>query len=256
MRHMLLRLGVQRLVRSAGSLRWIRGRGHARPSSFGSSRDRNMGQRDRHQTRRKILEGVGRLLARSGFRELGINAIAREAGVDKVLIYRYFGGIPELLRAFAEESDFWPGLQELALDAGESRVETTPAERAKFALVAFFRALRNRPVTQEIMRWELLERNELTDALAQYREEQSAAFLQPFDGSKEIDIRAAASVIAAGLTYLVLRSKTTDIYNGLHLDSAEDWERIERAAGFLVDAAFIAERPTNPARQLKRARKK
>lgn len=215
-----------------------------------------MAQRDRQQTKGKILNAVGRLLARSGFRELGINAIAREAGVDKVLIYRYFGGIPELLRAFAEESDFWPGMQEIAPDAGEPRVETTLAERAKSALVAFCRALRSRPLTQEIMRWELLERSELTDALARYREEQSASYFPPFDGPKEIDIRAVGSVIAAGLTYLVLRSKTADVYNGLHLDSPEDWSRIERAAGFLVDAAFLAEGPTKSAPRLKRTRQK
>ena len=71
-------------------------------------------QKDREQTRARILQAVGRLLAESGFRELGVNAIAREAGVDKVLIYRYFGGMPELLRTFAEEGDFWPQLSELA----------------------------------------------------------------------------------------------------------------------------------------------
>jgi hypothetical protein len=43
-----------------------------------------------------------------------------------------------------------------------------------------------------------------------------------------------------GLTYLVLRSKTADVYNGLQLASEEDWSRIERAAGFLVDAALAA----------------
>lgn len=197
-------------------------------------------QRDRKQTRRKILEAVGRLLARSGFRELGVNAIAREAGIDKVLIYRYFGGIPELLAAFAEETDFWPGLQELAQDFGPREVPATAAERAKFALAAFGRALRSRPLTQEIMRWELLDRNELTDALAHYREEQSSALLASFDESTDIDSRAIGSLIAAGMTYLILRSKTADTYNGLDLNSEQDWARVERAAGFLVDAAFVA----------------
>jgi len=44
------------------------------------------------------------------------------------------------------------------------------------------------------------------------------------------------------LTYLILRSKTADVYNGLHLDSEEDWARIERAAGFLVEASFNQQR--------------
>ncbi len=195
-------------------------------------------QRNRKQTRAGILDAVGRLLAQSGFKELGINSIAREAGVDKVLIYRYFGGLPELLKAFAEETDFWPDLPELMREAGPSPAQMTANERAKLLVVAFGRALRRRPLTQEIMRWELQERNELTETLARHREEQSAKLFEDFAGPKDIDIRALASLLAAGQTYLILRSKTADVYNGLSLNSEEDWSRIERAASSVVDAAF------------------
>ncbi len=204
--------------------------------------------RDRQATRKGILEAVGRLLARSALREVGINAIAREAGVDKVLIYRYFGGLPELLKAFAEESDFWPDVAELTRELDRPAGQLLPAERAKALALAFGRALRRRPLTQEIMRWELLERNELTDALARYREEQGDELFQYFDEAQDLDVRAIGSLIAAGQTYLILRSHSADVYNGLHLKSEEDWLRIERAAGFLLDAAFaqVAARKAKP----------
>jgi AcrR family transcriptional regulator len=195
-------------------------------------------QKDREQTRSRILQAVGRLLAQSGFRELGVNAIAHEAGVDKVLIYRYFGGLPELLSAFVADSQFWPDLPELAREAGGRPADSSEAERAKFLLLAFGRALRKRALTQEIMRWELLERNELTDALAESREAQSATLFDGLDEREDIDLRAIGSLLAAGQTYLILRSKTVDVYNGLQLNSEEDWSRIERAVSFLVDAAF------------------
>ncbi|HWB95555.1 MAG TPA: TetR/AcrR family transcriptional regulator [Bryobacteraceae bacterium] len=214
-------------------------------------------QRNRKQTRLEILNAVGRLLARSGFRELGVNSIAREAGVDKVLIYRYFGGLPELLKAFAEETDFWPDLEELERETETPSMPAAEAERANRLVLAFGRALRRRPLTQEILRWELLERNELTYALDRYREEQGTKVFRHIEESDEsaIDIRAVGSLLAAGLTYLILRSKTVDVYNGLHLQSEEDWARIERAAGFLVEAAFDAiggknvERPRKPRRK-------
>ncbi len=44
--------------------------------------------RNRGLTASKIIDAVGHVLARDGFTKIGINAIAREAGVDKVLIYR------------------------------------------------------------------------------------------------------------------------------------------------------------------------
>ena len=194
--------------------------------------------RDKEQTRGNILRAVGRLLASSGFREVGINAVAREAGVDKVLIYRYFGGLPELLKAFAEDNEFWPDVRNLGHETGSSTAWQSEPQRAKAILLAFGRALRQRPLTQEIMRWELLERNELTDALAHRREAESEQVMRSLSASMKIDLRAIGSLLAAGQTYLILRSKTADTYNGLQLNSEEDWARIERAVGFLVDAAM------------------
>ena len=213
-------------------------------------------QRDRKQTRAGILRAVGRLLAESGLRDVGVNSIAREAGVDKVLIYRYFGGLRELLKAFAEETDFWPALRELAAsEANQPLGLMTEAERAKLLVVAFGRALRKRPLTQEIMRWELLERNELTDALARHREEEGSKLFQYFEESDDLDIRAIGSLLAAGQTYLILRAKTADVYNGLSLNSEKDWSRIERAAAFLVDAAFAERQAMRTTRPLKRRRR-
>jgi len=195
--------------------------------------------RNSQQTRKKIIAAVGRLLSRSGFRNLGVNAIAREAGVDKVLIYRYFGGIPDLLRAYAEEGDFWPTAEEL-LAGFRGQLPPSNADLAAKLLIEFGRALRRRPITQEIMRWELLERNELTDALAHYREEQGMKLIRMVRDARglDLDIQALGSLLSAGQTYLILRSKTAAVYNGLQLSSDRDWKRIEKNIEHLVRLAF------------------
>ena len=193
--------------------------------------------RNSQQTRKKIIAAVGRLLSRSGFRNLGVNAIAREAGVDKVLIYRYFGGIPELLRAYAEEGDFWPTAEEL-LSEFRGQLPQRDEDLAATLLIEFGRALRRRPITQEIMRWELLERNELTDALAHYREEQGMKLIRMIRGARGVDLQALGSLLSAGQTYLILRSKTVAVYNGLQLDSDRDWKRLEKSTRHLVELAF------------------
>src|SRR5262249_27082715 len=94
---------------------------HAPPGGSGhgaaivKKRRRRTERRDRARARteEEILAAVGRLLESSGFDELGMNAVAREAGVDKVLVYRYFGKLPDLLRAFAERGGHWPTDAEL-----------------------------------------------------------------------------------------------------------------------------------------------
>ena len=71
--------------------------------------------RDRAHTEEKILAALGAILAEpGGSRRIGVNAVATRAGVDKVLIYRYFGGLEGLLAAFAEKTDLWPTVEEAA----------------------------------------------------------------------------------------------------------------------------------------------
>jgi AcrR family transcriptional regulator len=209
--------------------------------------------RDSQQTRKKIIGAVGRLLSRSGFRNLGVNAIAREAGVDKVLIYRYFGGIPDLLRAYAKEGDFWPTAEEL-LAGVKGHLPLNAVELASKLLIEFGRALRRRPITQEIMRWELLERNELTDALALYREEQGMKLIRMVKESQGLDLQALGSLLSAGQTYLILRAKTANVYNGLRLDKDPDWKRIEKSVAHLVQLAF-GHAPGSKRQQTNRAAK-
>jgi AcrR family transcriptional regulator len=210
---------------------------------------RGTGRRDREQTRAKILAAMGRLLERKGSTGLGINAIAREAKVDKVLIYRYFGGISQLYRAFALEGNTFPGLEELA----EGRLPEFPnlplAEMAKVMILGFGRALRRRAITKEMLRWELQERNELTDTLAKERERQSLQWLGLAPDLRGADLPAVASILVAGQVYLTLRAKTSDTYNGIDLHSQNGWKRIEDAVALLSDLFFqhaMAAQPKAP----------
>ena len=59
-------------------------------------------KRNRLDTEQKILRALQQVLLEQGFPAVGINAIARQAGCDKVLIYRYFDGLQGLLQTFSE----------------------------------------------------------------------------------------------------------------------------------------------------------
>ena len=49
-------------------------------------------RRNRQMTMERILRAMGDTMAERGTEKAGINAVAERAGVNKVLIYRYFGG--------------------------------------------------------------------------------------------------------------------------------------------------------------------
>ena len=74
--------------------------------------------KNREQTEEKILEAVGSIIENQGFEKVGINAIAMEAGVSKMLIYRYFGGVEELIAQYLIQKDYWANTDAAIIKSG------------------------------------------------------------------------------------------------------------------------------------------
>jgi len=192
--------------------------------------------RDRQITSRRLISAVGSLLGKEGFKGVGINAVAREACVDKVLIYRYFGGLQGLMAAFAREGDFWPSALELAGGDLQKFSNLSLESRLSAFSKNFILALRKRPLTQAIMAWEILERNELTKELESVREQSSIEFLKLFflQDKTHKDLQTIVMLMGAGISYLIIRSSRIDLYGGIHLDSEQGWRQIEAGIDTII----------------------
>ncbi len=201
--------------------------------------------RDAEATQGRLIKAVGELLARRGFSALGVNAVAKQAGVDKVLIYRYFGGMPELLRAFGESAEFWPSFDEMTGGNPEVLAARSLPEITSTVLVNFARALRRRPLTQEIMAWETVEQNELTMVLKNIREEMAVKLFKEL-GAKNaaagLDVGALTTLIAAGISYLVIRARDTGVFNTVDIGSERGWQRLESAITGICAGFFAVQR--------------
>jgi AcrR family transcriptional regulator len=187
--------------------------------------------RDKEETKIRIVKAVGRQLARAGFRDLGVNSIAKEAGVDKVLIYRYFGGLPELLTAYANEGDYWPTSAELIGDPDMVKAESV-ADWLVYILTQIQMAIRKRPITLEILRWEIVDHNELTDQFAEIRTRvanECVTFInQQYPFPPELDVLALGTFILSGVIYITLRTDTNPSYLGMDFSTKEGWDRINK----------------------------
>ncbi|MCF8076906.1 MAG: TetR/AcrR family transcriptional regulator [Desulfotignum sp.] len=177
----------------------------------------------------RLIASVGSLLAREGFKGMGVNAVAREAGVDKVLIYRYFGGLPGLIAAFGKEGDFWPSTLELAGGDIKRFAALSPDQQLKVFSHQFIHGLRKRPLTIRIMAWEMVEANELTRELESVREQGVLSFFQMFFSfdKNDPDLQTCIMLVGAAISYLLIRSGHIDVYGGISLETDADWQRIE-----------------------------
>ena len=88
-------------------------------------------KRDRKATEEAIVAAFEAVLLRDGVPGLGVNAVAQEAGVNKVLIYRYFKDLPGLARHWANASSFWPSALELIGNDPDAFASLPVRERVK-----------------------------------------------------------------------------------------------------------------------------
>jgi len=195
-------------------------------------------QKNRERTEEKLIKAIAEVLAEKGFGKLGVNAVARQAGVDKVLIYRYFDNLNGLMKAYATSSNFWPSAAEL-LGEGDAleQLKTMPFS-AGFAEVfrRYAKALRSRPLTLEILSWETIERNALTIALEEVREEMGLelmSFLAEMN-PPNADWQAIANIFSGGIHYLAIRARKITTFTGMDISQEQGWDRLLDSIEFLI----------------------
>lgn len=196
--------------------------------------------RDKEATKKKIIEAVGYIVRNDGFSALGINAIAAAAKVDKVLIYRYFGGQEGLLEEYIKQKDFYLNATPL-YQKYLSKPKPDLAALAEELFIGQLHAVLADPEWMEFLVWELSNKNELTVKVAQQREAIAVEVLQKLSVNiqkNKTDIPVIASLLLGGIYYLALRSRHVDVFNGIKLDSLRGWKRIEDSIRQLIQSAL------------------
>jgi AcrR family transcriptional regulator len=177
-------------------------------------------KKDRAATEERIYIAFLDILKEKGPQGVGINAIAKEAAVSKTLIYRYFGGMKGLLLTFAQKGDFFKSL----LDIDEKK---NNLENLKSFVTEGTKELRENVLTQEILRWQLLENNEDTKSLFKYFNAQVGKTFTI--NEKDDSLNAAFQLMIGGYVYLTLLSKFNKTFITTDLTSETTWKDYDEA---------------------------
>ena len=195
-------------------------------------------RRDRRNTEQNILAAFDRLVARDGIQAVGINAVAKEAGIGKVLIYRYFDGLEGLTRAWAESCSFWP--DELELIGGDEAAfaALSGKEQVKTVLLNFVRSIRSRPITVEVLTSELVSSNRVTRALESATAEFGPGvgrYIRIFGEKHAREVWPMILVTYILTNYLCIREKVNPEFLGMNLNDEDDWSEIYKLIESIVD---------------------
>src|ERR1700712_1201455 len=144
-----------------------------KPLDGPTSPERRM--RDRAGTEHAVLDAAKRLLAEEGFQNFGINAVARGAGCDKQLIYRYYGGLDGLVEAIGTDLGSW--VRDRIPEEAGGMFLLTYGDLMERLILQFIEALRADPLMRRIVAWEISESTEQVRRLSEARSKALALWI-------------------------------------------------------------------------------
>lgn len=197
--------------------------------------------RNKKKSKQRFLDAVGWILKTRGFSALKINDIAAVAGLDKKLIYDYFGGTDQLIDQYLHSQDFWSSTpyEMDSIDISEGGRET-----AKALLLSQFDYVYQNKELQKIILWGLLENKKSLRRLAEKREKEGEVLLKnvgdPHFGGKALRFRAIMALLVSGSYYLDIYASSHKItFCGLDLRSKEGRAEVREAMSFIIDQVYL-----------------
>lgn len=189
-------------------------------------------ERDREATEKRLIDTIGQMVAEQGFEKIGINAVAAQSGVSKILIYRYFDSVEGLMAAYIRKHDFWLNFP----------LEVPTKEDLPKFVKAMFKSqieqLRSNPTLRMLHRWELSCSNEIITNLRQQREQAGYRIVEmasQLSGYPKQEIAVIASVVTTSITYLVMLGEFCPVYNGIAISEDAGWEQMIVGIEVMVD---------------------
>ena len=202
-------------------------------------------KRNAEATKTRILDAVNQVLIEQGIADVTVKNIAQTAGIDKALVYRYFGSLDELLEAYAAENDLWPRVDELVGDDRIAWLIMSPAERLRTAVKRLVEGLRKRPEAIAIIAGEAVSTNVLVHILKERRDEEGKklfAALQVDQPHRNPRLHGTLSIIlASAMQYLLAQSQKRPAYGGVPLASDQDWAYIDEVVGLICGRVLDAQ---------------
>ncbi|QKZ14050.1 TetR/AcrR family transcriptional regulator [Spirosoma sp. KUDC1026] len=195
-------------------------------------------QRDRAQTEKRLIEAVWQIITESGFDKIGINRIASRSGINKILIYRYFGGLDGLLQAYYQQtrSTIIPPIN---LDDFRHLSLEQFFEKSCDYLIDMYRRFRHDVEAQEFLKAGLLSATD-TNPIPSEREQQLRQVLDELSAIVQIENgRAIVAILSSALAVLTIREQQSQPVLGIDLHTDEGVKQIEAAFRLIYRGMYL-----------------
>ncbi len=195
--------------------------------------------RNKERSKEKFLDAVGQILETKGYSALKVNDIAATAGVDKKMIYNYFGGTDQLIDEYISSLDFWSNVD------GQSVPEIADGgqEFTKQLLSQQFDYVSNNKNLQKILLWGIAEKRNSLRTIADDREQNGEQLFSlvadPYFAESATQFRAIMAILISGIYYLnMYKGMNAETFCGIDLTKEEGTQQIKEALEKIIDLVY------------------
>ncbi len=197
---------------------------------------------DKARSTQKLIDAVGKVIKTKGYTGLSATNIAKEAGLSRRLITMYFKSVDDLIETYVRSKDYWMA----AAGDATTLIEGNEGENTKAILDSLLQNqldyFYTNPEMQKIILWEISKKTKIMYEVCEDRERLGSKFFSLSDielKGKNIDLRAVAGLLVAGIYYMVLHAKSTDtLFCEIDINTPEGMKRIKNAISFILESTY------------------
>lgn len=193
-------------------------------------------RRNRAKTTQRIVEALEEVIAERGLEGVGVNRIAEKAGVSKVLIYRYFGGLDGLMEYYVKMGKLFPMFTPVVLDQIRPLHESDLARIWYRQVIQTYRSFRTFKAAREVLKATIIENDVTADVTSKAVDEEMTRLVEQLSFVKGADTKAVSAVMLGAMSYLTIMAQNNRTMIGLDLRSEDGWKRIEDAVKMIYIA--------------------
>jgi AcrR family transcriptional regulator len=206
--------------------------------------------KNKEETKRKLIRAVGEIFRTEGHTGLGVNKVAKLAGVSKKLIYRYFGTFENLIEAHVVETDYWMAFADKLQHLIDKNINLGSQKLITDILQNQFRFFATDKDMQKLILWEVSTDSALMRSIHRTREAMGQRLLAMTDqdfANSDVNFRAIGALLVGGIYYTILHARFNGgIFSDVDISTEEGKEEIIRMIEKIVGWAYTEAKAGKP----------
>ncbi|APU96598.1 TetR/AcrR family transcriptional regulator [Sphingobacterium siyangense] len=198
--------------------------------------------RDKERTKARMIAAVGKVIQKKGYHALNGPNIALECGLNKALIWNYFGGLDQLVEAYLTQKDFWQIGDKGVLEQMITNPGSISISLIEELLKSQFNTFLKDKTKQKVIHWGLGEKTKALKNIAERRELLGEELFKHVDSkfeNSENDLRATLAILVSSIYYLSLQAKSTgSTFCGIDVNTEAGKERIQKTMRKILEQTF------------------